>query len=154
MSTAKAKLAKRQPKYKLDFDKRLRRNAEIIHPGDRVFVRKEYTNPHVERKHKLSPVADGPYDVVEVNQDTVVIETEDGFRERLSRDRVTLTPKIVDTSSFTRITPASSQPPTEQSPKAASSAIRPGTSGTDPTRGLADILPDENGEELATNTAV
>ena len=75
MSIAKAKVAKRQSKYKFNFDKRLRRNAEIIHPGDRVFVRKEYTNPQVERKQKLSPVADGPYDVVEVNQDTVVLDT-------------------------------------------------------------------------------
>ena len=154
MSTAKGKLAKRQAQYKLDFDKRLRRNAEIIHPGDQVFVRKEYTNPQVERKHKLSSVADGPYDVVEVNQGTFVIETEDRFRERHSRDRVTLAPRIVDTSSFTRITPANSQTPTEQNPQAESSARQPGTSGTDPTRRLADLLTEENGEEQATNTAV
>ena len=51
-----------------------------------MFVFKEYFDP-VERKQKLSPVADRPYPVVFVTDDTVVIESK-GKHDRVSRDRV------------------------------------------------------------------
>lgn len=56
-----------------------------------MFVRKEYTNPKQERKHKLSPVATGPFEVVDFNADTVVVKDGD-TRERISRDRVVAAP--------------------------------------------------------------
>ena len=61
MSTARHNLAKRQARYKRDVDKRTRPLAEVIEVGAQVFLRKEYSNPRVEKKHKLSPITEGPF---------------------------------------------------------------------------------------------
>ena len=92
MSTASRNLAKRQARYNRDMDKRTRSLGEVITKESQVFLRKEYTNPKVEGKQKLSPVAEGPFPVREVNNDTLVIERDDGMHERISRDRVVLAP--------------------------------------------------------------
>ena len=74
MSTAKIAKKKAETRYKANFDRRLRKTAEVIVPGSRVFVRKDYTNPRTDTKHKLSPVATGPYKVIEVDDHTVLIQ--------------------------------------------------------------------------------
>ena len=76
MNTASRNLAKLQARYKPDMDKRTHPPGEVITKGSQVFLRKEYTNPRVEGKHKLSPVAEGPFPVKEVNNDTLVIERD------------------------------------------------------------------------------
>ena len=91
MSTAETAMKKVQNRYKANYDRRLRANAEIVKAGDRVFVRKDYTNPRTETKHKLAPVATGPYLVVNADNSTVVIQHEDQ-QERVARDRVVLAP--------------------------------------------------------------
>ena len=83
-----------QAAYKRDFDARLRRNAEELVPHMYVFLRREYaprSDGTTPRRHKLSPIADGPYPVVSVDESTVVINV-DGDEERVSRDRVVRAP--------------------------------------------------------------
>ena len=54
-----------------------------------VFVRKDYTNPRTDLKHKLSAVADGPFKVIEAN-DTIALLDMGVNQERVAWDRVTL----------------------------------------------------------------
>lgn len=61
--------------------------ATDILPGSYVLIRKEYIKPDKEKKHKLSPIAIGPFKVISVNKDTVVVEDGDKH-ERVSRDRI------------------------------------------------------------------
>lgn len=91
MSTARQETAKNQARYKKNFDARLSNSLEEYHPGDYVFVRKEHVNPRKESRHKIAPVALGPYKVISVNEHTTVIEDGDE-RERVTRDRVVLAP--------------------------------------------------------------
>ena len=88
---ARKAMEKAQLSYKRNFDSRVRRPLPSIRVDEYVFLRKEYYNPEKERRHKLSPIADGPYRVVEVASDTVVLDI-DNQRERISRDRVSLAP--------------------------------------------------------------
>lgn len=86
MSTAKDSLHREQRRYKRDFDKRLRLPTQEISAGSYVFVRKEYFGKQNPR-HKLSPIAEGPFRVIDTTEQTVVIQ--DGLRqEKISRDRV------------------------------------------------------------------
>jgi len=99
LETASRNSASAQARYKRDFDARLRRNAESLVPGVHVFVRRDYspkTDGSVPGRHKLSPVADGPFKVLSVDEDTVVVDDGDGNEERLSRDRVVRAPSTAD----------------------------------------------------------
>ena len=91
MSTAKNSMNREQDRYRRNFDQRLRRHKQDIRPGSFVFVRKEYSNKS-ERKHKLAPIADGPFRVISANAHTVLIE-DGSRRERISKDRVESVPK-------------------------------------------------------------
>ena len=93
MSSAKRSMSKEQRRYKANFDDRLRRSRARIEPGQFVFLRKEFISPQ-DRKHKLSPIADGPFRVAESDDHTVVVERGDG-RERVSLDRVEAAPPPV-----------------------------------------------------------
>ena len=104
-------------RYKRDFDNRLRRNNERLAPGLFVFVRRDYapkTDGSVPRKHKLSPVADGPFRVLSVDENTVVIDDNRGNQERLSLDRVVrapITDDHVDSPTRDPRTPVAINPP-------------------------------------------
>ena len=63
MSTAKAELENRQARYKRNFYARLPLPVQQISEGSFVFVRRDHT-PRTESRHKLAPVADGPFEVV------------------------------------------------------------------------------------------
>ena len=91
MSTASAELEKRQARYKRNFDARLRLPVQQISEGSFVFVRRDHT-PRTESRHKLAPVADGPFEVVGADEHTVVVKIDENV-ERVSRDRVELAPK-------------------------------------------------------------
>ena len=87
-------LSKAQERYKRNYDRRLRRDLENIKAGDFVFLRVERKDDK-ETRHKLAPIADGPYLVKDVNQDakTVVIVYDDQTVENVSRSRVVLAPR-------------------------------------------------------------
>ena len=92
----KRQLAKRQARYKRDFDKHTRPTNAEYPPGSFVFVRKEHWNEKREsipNRHKLAPIADGPFEVQASNDDTVVVKYRDGNVERISRDRVVQAPQ-------------------------------------------------------------
>ncbi len=57
-----------QERYKKYFDLRVRKPKRALSPGPLVFVRREYANPKTEKKHELSPIADGPYLVISVQE--------------------------------------------------------------------------------------
>ena len=88
------KLKSAQERYKRAFDKRLRKQREEIKQGDKVFLRVERKNDK-DTRHKLAPIAEGPYKVKSVNNDakTVVIEYNDRTVENVSRSRVVLAPE-------------------------------------------------------------
>ena len=91
MSTARAELRKAQHRYKANYYKRARIPKDDYEPGQHVYVRKDYANPREESRHKLVPLATGPYRIISVNEDTVVVQMDD-LHERVSRDRVVLAP--------------------------------------------------------------
>ena len=59
MSTARIAKKKAEARYKANFDRRLRKTAEVIAPGSRVFVMKDYTNPRTDTKHKFITSGNG-----------------------------------------------------------------------------------------------
>ena len=95
MSTASAELEKRQARYKRNFDARLL-PVQQISEGSFVFIRRDHT-PRTESRHKLAPVADGPFEVVGADEHTVVVKIDENV-ERVSRDRVELAPKPAEPS--------------------------------------------------------
>ena len=72
LTEARMQLDKAQARYKRDYDKRLRRQREIIKKGDSVFLRKERRDES-QTRHKLAAVAVGPFPVESVKGNTVVI---------------------------------------------------------------------------------
>ena len=125
-------------RYKRDFDRRLRRNAETLTSGMYVFVRRDYapkTDGSVPRKHKLSPVADGPFRVISVDEKTVVIDDAQGNEERLSLDRVVKAPVTDDVTTAAIADPrtpvevqarAAGPPPAEIVQPAPDAIVEPG----------------------------
>ena len=82
-------LARRQARYKHDYDAQTRVVREEFPVGSHVFVRKEHWNEEEEeepKRHKLAPIADGPFEVQGSDADTVVISYRDGIVERISKD--------------------------------------------------------------------
>lgn len=69
------KLQAAQARYKRSFDKRLCKQLEETRQADHVFLRVERKDDK-DRRHKLAPIADGPFQVKSVDAEakTVVIE--------------------------------------------------------------------------------
>ena len=86
------KVKRTQERYKKNYDQRLRRQSEVIKEDDYVYLRIERRDDKLTR-HKLAPVAEGPYQVIQSTGNTVVIERPDSSVERVSRDRVVLAPQ-------------------------------------------------------------
>lgn len=114
METATPSLAKAQARYKANFDQHVRPTARPIGVGDWVYVRSDYEGEQGKR-HKLAPVAHGPYVVNKVDDSTVVVLINDCL-ERVSRDRVALAP----------VPPSPSQPVAAQ-PTSILKRLQPGT---------------------------
>ena len=108
LTETRAKLKAAQDRYKRNYDRRLRRDNETIKPEDSVYLRVERRD-EAETRHKLAPIAKGPYRVkaVDNRSKTVVIEYDDHSVENVSRSRVVLAPK--------RITPQELQESTRPS---------------------------------------
>lgn len=81
-----------QARYKRDFDSRLRIPRPEIRTGAQAFVHKDYANPCTETINKLAPVAIAPYRVLAALNDTVIIRSPQGGKERISRDKVKTAP--------------------------------------------------------------
>ena len=92
---AAAKMKKAQARYKKNFDKKVR---PLLHAydGDWVYLSREQPSPSSPgdhpRKHKLSPKAIGPFEVLASDRHTVTILRDDGFVEQVTRNRTTRAP--------------------------------------------------------------
>ncbi len=89
-------------RMKRNYDERLRVSREKIRPGDYVFLRVERRDEN-ETRHKLAPVADGPFRVGSVRGNTAVIEYPDAKVERVSKDRITLAPKSLEPEEIAKV---------------------------------------------------
>ena len=74
MSTATQAQAATEARQKRNFDVRERPVQQAITLGTHMYVRKEYINPQKERKHNISPIAEGPCEVLDANADAVVVK--------------------------------------------------------------------------------
>ena len=92
MKKTKERLDKAKARYEKNYDARLRNQSEVIHEDDYVFLRVERKNPK-DHRHKLAPVAEGPFQVTKVDGNTVNIEKAVRSVETVSRSRVVLAPK-------------------------------------------------------------
>ena len=97
ISAARSSLAKGQKKYQRNFNARTRIPRNTLGVGSFVFVRKEFFDKE-NKKHKLAPIADGPYRVVSLTPDTVVLRIGEED-ERVSRDRIVEAPQPLDARS-------------------------------------------------------
>ena len=63
-------------------------------PGDDVYLRVERKDD-TEKRHKLAPIAEGPFQVKKVDKEnkTMLLEKPDNTVENVSRSRVVLAPK-------------------------------------------------------------
>lgn len=80
-------MAKAQHVYKRDFDARLRRLTKPLQLGNTAFVRKGYYKPEKKQRHNLYPISDGPYSIISVRKDTVVLQVNSS-EEQCSHDQV------------------------------------------------------------------
>lgn len=90
MVKTKELLTKAQARYKKNDDFRLLKQCEVIHLDDYVYLRVERKDPN-EHRHKLPPIAKGPWKVIKVDDKTVVIEKTD--RLKVSHLRILLAPE-------------------------------------------------------------
>lgn len=99
MLKTKQRLDKAQARYKKNFDKRLRKQYELVTKGNEVFlpVKRKSAKEH---HHKLAPVAEGPFKVTKADNKTVVIQRSDRSVERVSRTRVVLDSKAMSKKDF------------------------------------------------------
>ncbi|CAN8069270.1 unnamed protein product [Agarophyton chilense] len=88
---AAKELSKTQARYKRNYDARRRRGNPAVRVGSHVFVRVERPDKQEESRHKLLPIAAGPFKVVDLDENTVVIKTGE-YVERVSHDRVEFAP--------------------------------------------------------------
>ena len=143
LATAAKSQEQAQARYKRDFDRRLRRNAEELVPGMYVFVRREYyprSDGSTPKRHKLSPVADGAFKVLSVDESTIVIDDGEGNEERLSRDRVVRAP-ISDRNAALLQPRATLEVATQEVTAPPSGVILPPTAPAAPTSGTGNFLP-------------
>ena len=95
MSTATERLRQSQERYKRNFDSRVRRTRQGLEVGHYVFLQREthnQTDSEGQRmRRKLLPVADGPFKVVKLDENTVTI-LRDGLLDRVSKDRISRAP--------------------------------------------------------------
>ena len=135
-STARKEIQKRQLRYKREFDDRVMPYKEDVTVGTYVFLRKDYTNPRRESKHKLASIATGPYKVTAREANTVTIEREKLEQENVSRDRFVRAPTPMDIVITDSVPPESGTPLTEVDIEATPNSI-----SVNPSVGLADIPP-------------
>ena len=135
-STARNEIVNRQLRHKRGFDDRVMPYKEDVTVGTYVFLRKDYTNPRRESKHKLGPIATGAYKVTAREVNGVTIERENLEPEKVSRDRVVRAPIPMDFVIADSEQPEPGTPPAEIDVDATPDSI-----SVNPAVGLADIPP-------------
>lgn len=125
-------------RYKRNVDARVTRNIPPIKTDDYLFFRKDYYSPQKKKRHKLFPIAHGPYRVVSMDDSgSTVVPGIKGEHGRISRDRVVLEPKT-----FLDVTTPPNylgKPPTQRvTPHSTAGISMPPILST-PTRGLDDL---------------
>ncbi len=70
MRSASEALKKAQERYEKAFDLRMRKQKDRIRVHDYFFLRRNHTCASDGSAHKLAPIADGPYEVRSVTDDT------------------------------------------------------------------------------------
>ena len=98
---ARAQLGRNQARYKRNFDAALRNRRKSIDPRGYVFLRVDKTSAPIGMRHKLAPVATGPFKVAEVKAKTAVIlvpnrQSGNLDKEEVSLDRLEPAPKPPD----------------------------------------------------------
>ena len=101
-----------------------------------VFLRKDYTNPRRESKHKLAPIATGTKKVTAREASTVMNERENLEQENVSRDRVVRAPTLMEIVIADSVPSDSGTPLTEVDVEAIPDSI-----SVNPSVGLDDIPP-------------
>ena len=105
---AYASLHRTQPRYKRDFDKRIRRTKNTLPAGDHVFLD---STDAVKKLRKLQHTAEGPYRVLKNDKRTVsidrkgVIELVFADRCAVSADSCAFAPSPFDTPPGSRTNP-------------------------------------------------
>lgn len=87
MGRIRHNLNKAQQRYKDNFDRRLRQRRKEFTTGGYAFLRVEKSSERPGRRHKLAPVAAGPFPVIRIGEQTIIIERPSGIREEVSIDR-------------------------------------------------------------------
>lgn len=86
LSRTAQKVRKTREKYRRDFNKCIRVLALQIRSGSLFFIGKEYYGTE-GKKHKLASIVEGPFEVVSLTPETVLIQ--DGYnQECISLDRI------------------------------------------------------------------
>lgn len=75
MSTALTKVDQARTRYKRDFDALVRKKKKALRPEEYAIVRKEHFSKEAP-KNKLAPIADGPYRIVSVQEDTAFLDSK------------------------------------------------------------------------------
>ena len=92
MNLTRTRLLKSQERYKRNYDDRIRNQAALVNQGDYDFFWVERKS-RKDHRHKLAPIAEGPYLVTKTDKNTVFIERSYRSVEKASRSRVVLAPK-------------------------------------------------------------
>lgn len=94
MQQASIELWKAQRRYKRKFDKELCRTRRDFEEGEFVFITKEIWKSDQPR-HKLAPIAYGPFKVTACNGETAAVQTQD-LLAKISHDRVEWAPSPLE----------------------------------------------------------
>lgn len=85
-----------QAHYKPNHDASMRNFFSDPQLGGSLFVRAERAQVNARESHrsdrKLSSIASGPFKKLKLSSETVLIKKDDGHTERVSRNRVVVTP--------------------------------------------------------------
>lgn len=93
MTKTKEQPDKAQEKQKKKYDARLRKQSDAIHEYDYAYLMVKRKIPKYHRRN-FAPVAEGPFKVTNVNDNTIFIEKTDQTVENVSRSRLVLEIKL------------------------------------------------------------
>lgn len=91
MIRTRERLEKAHNRYKKNYDARLRKQTEVIHEDDYMYLSLQQKK-RTDNRHKLALVAEGRYKVTKVDKNTVLIKKTYLSVEKLTRSRVVLAP--------------------------------------------------------------
>lgn len=83
---------KAQARYMKNYDASLRKQSAFILEKDYMYLRVERKN-HKDHLHKLALVAEGPSEVIKIDDKMVFIEKADHSVENVSRSQIVFVPK-------------------------------------------------------------